>query len=119
MMDDVKMIGGAFSKSTALSVDEARELFVEVTEELIDRFNKDEKIRPYLHNYPFAFDNVDIMLHLSGKGERSPGEGYVALVYKGKGDEIVYRGYDQETQKFYPLHREPYSEAVNLANIDR
>jgi len=59
MPHDVEQISISFCCYRRATVEEARELFVTVTEKFIDKINKHEKIRPFLREYPFTFRPAD------------------------------------------------------------
>jgi len=112
MRYDVKKVILNFLSFNALTVDEARVLYVEMMEDFLYRMNQDVKIRPYLHNYPFTFENVKLRIGFEDAQRQILGDGHVALMYIGKNNELSFRGYNPETEEFYSLHREPYSEAL-------
>ncbi len=114
MMADVKMVGAYLVGFHELSVDAARELFVEINEELIARYNNNEQIRPFLHNYPFSIDNIEIHLAFEDEYRKIQSHGYVAGVFIGKNQEVYYEGYDHEKHSFYDLHSESYADAVAI-----
>ncbi len=111
MMDEVKKVNATYLSFAKLSVNEARNLYVKVMEGYLERYNGDEKIRPYLHNYPFTIENMKLMIGFEDESRRHRSEGYVALVSVVHGN-IYYCTFDSEQDKFVDLHREPYEEAV-------
>ena len=114
MMDDIKKINVIYTSFTALNVERARQLYIEVTEEYLKRINQNEKIRPYLHNYPFRFDNLDLRISFKDENNKRQSGGNVALIFKGRNHDLYYEGYDLEKDDFYSLHREPYEEALKI-----
>lgn len=117
MAYDIKTIAVHYQCFHALNVEETRKLFVQVTENYISKVNFDANIRPFLHNFPFRFDNMDIMIGFDDSKGGHCGDGSVALVFLSKRtNEIVYEGYNCETQKFYSLHREPYEVALKIVS---
>src|ERR1700728_5092837 len=53
-MDDVKEILLVYQVNIALEPKDARRLYVKTASSLLELINNDEKIRPYLHQYPFT-----------------------------------------------------------------
>ena len=113
MMDDVKKVNATYLSFAKLSVNEARNLYVEVVEGYLERYNRDEQIRPYLHNYPFNSRNIGLMITFEDEYHRRREGEDVTLMFMNEGN-IVYRGYDHNKEEFVPLHRESYEEAVRI-----
>lgn len=68
--------GGCLLKSVCISfqrnkgpipLEENRKILIHCIQTYIDAFNNNEKIRPYLFNYPFTEKNVQITIHSYGK----------------------------------------------------
>ena len=100
------------------NIDELRELTVLATEDLLKRFNSDEKIRPFLKNYPFTEKNIRIAIYLIDK----EGKG---IINKGTGKELlgsVIQSYgtlwyqiENEDKPFrQDVFEEPYRDAFNI-----
>jgi len=103
-----------FQISQPMNVPEARSLIINCEEDLLKRFNKDTKIRPYLNNYPFTEKNIEfgISTDLQDSLPSKP----IAMVFSANGS-IYYQSYDRKKRKFNDLHEETYQEALKLANI--
>ena len=54
------MMSMGFNYYKVIDIDEARRLLVYCAEEYLTAINGDEKVRPYLHNYPFTAKNIEI-----------------------------------------------------------
>ena len=63
LMDDIKELDLHFEGIKKLTVPEARILYVSLMEGLINKVNNDKKVRSYLHDYPFTYKNVKIMIN--------------------------------------------------------
>jgi len=112
LMHNVKEISLMFACYQQMSVAEARNLYVKVIEGYLQRINQNEEIRPYLDQYPFTWGNLDIKFMFQDTNKHFPKEG-VAIIIRGKANQIVYCGYDGED--FYDLHRETPEQAIKLA----
>ncbi len=82
---DVEMINIFFTARRKASVEEARILEIDLIENLLQRVNSDEKIRPYLRESPFPSHRVGMNVSFVSKEGKSPLDGSVACVCTGKG----------------------------------
>lgn len=80
MMDKVKMIALSFNYYNPVDEVKGRELLIAATDELIQCVNDDERIRPYLHNYPFGPENVEIMIFVYQKNGSVPPPGKLIVL---------------------------------------
>jgi len=119
MMDDIKKVILNFKSCDALTIDEARVLYVEMMEEFLCRVNQNEKIRPYLHNYPFEPHNFGLTIGFRNTERKITDDGHVALMFIGKNQQLRIAGYNPETEQFYSLHREPYQESLKIVQQAR
>jgi len=114
MMDDIKKVILNFKSCDALTIDEARVLYVEMMEEFLCRVNQNEKIRPYLHNYPFVVENFKMRIGFRNEERKITDDGHVALMFIGRNNDLLFEAYSNETEQFYSLHREPYQESLRI-----
>lgn len=113
MMNDVESIFLSFNLVGCRSIEEARALYVEVAEEFLALINADEKLRPFLHNYPFTIDNLELRLTLVDESHHfQPSLAYVSYIKRH--GLLYFDGYDQTKGGLYDLYQEPYSEAVKI-----
>lgn len=93
MPQDVEQISIFFDANRHATIDEARELFIAVTEKLVNKINQHEKIRPYLREFPFTLASADKIFtwcraHISISFLRDDGshytDGSVAYISQGK-----------------------------------
>ena len=98
-----------FGTYEKLDISRARQLTVELANELIKRVNDSEKLRPYLKNYPFTIENVQIAVGYNGQKPIVDGELEYSSLIKGI---IRYKDRDANTQKFHTIHQESYEEAT-------
>jgi hypothetical protein len=114
MMDEIQSVTLRFFSSKALNVDEARVLYIEMMEEFLSRINCHEKIRPHLHTFPFGVDNIKLTISFVDSQGHTTKDGYIALMYIGRNQDLLYRACNPDTEEFYSLHREPYAEACRI-----
>ena len=114
MMIDIQKINAHYLAYERLNVNEARRLFVEVIEGLLCRYNQNMQIRPYLHNYPFTIENLNITIRFEHGKLADMGEEFVALVFVGKNNQLIFRAYDSRSDKYIPLYTESYEVARDM-----
>ncbi len=115
MMDDVDHISVGFNSNIVATIDEARTLYVHGVERLLARINNDLTIRPYLHNYPFAIDNLYHM-NFQRLPVDASGAGPIVFVFCGRGH-VVFTVNDpahKDTNPLQTAHSEPYTEALRI-----
>lgn len=102
MPTDVEKIEVMFISYAHLGVAEARKLEVAAVEDLLRRINSHEKIRPYLREYPFHPDRVDILISFRTKTDDYPLDGSVALMFLAK-NKIFYRAAEMKMSASIPF----------------
>lgn len=117
-MNDIQEVSLSYISYDASSVDQARRLYVEIAEGYLRRYNENVEIRPFLHNYPFTIDNLELMIGFEDETNRHRGDGYIALMFIAR-DKLWYKGYDKEKQEFYPIHSETYAKAVEIVRNEQ
>lgn len=110
MMDNVKMVGLDFLSEEPSSLEEARILIVDVTEELLKTYNANEQIRPFLANYPLNSNNVHIMISFPIESSYRENK-KIVFVYT-KNGHIYYCDYDTEKERYTEIFQEPYEDAL-------
>ncbi len=98
--------------------EELRELVIKITEDLLRRYNDNEKIRPYLKNYPFTDRNVRIGILLTDeKGISFHNKGAdkerLCAVYQFWGS-ICYQILNEEKPYLQDVFEETYEEALSI-----
>ena len=112
-LDDVKTISLSFSaKDMNLSIDESRVLIVNAVERLIKRVNSNERIRPYLHQFPLASSGAKISFSFHTDSGERVGEKFVAYVSTDEKGWVYYSIYDHKAKELKGLHQEKYEDAI-------
>jgi hypothetical protein len=116
MCESVECVFISYSSNQKLNVAQTRELFVEIEEELIRKYNENEEIRPYLDNFPFTSNNIELSLTFFDKSYEFMSDGFVAYAVIIKG--IIYYSTDSHDSTrgnpLVDLHEEPYEEALRI-----
>ncbi len=100
-----------------VTVDEARRIYVEILDAIVERINKDKKLRPYLREYPMTYRLVDLSLSFVDEKTHYPPKEYVYYMYKY--DVLFFRGYDVVKNNFVDLHREDFSETLKILEKEK
>ncbi|WP_420421708.1 hypothetical protein [Simkania sp.] len=115
MMHDVEMLALSFNCYRSLSINESRELVINCVNEYIKSINENEDIRPYLHDYPFSAQNIQIKIFFFGDEnfQKIP-PGKINVVSTGKKRVRYYTDSDEDEYKLETLHQETYEEALRI-----
>ncbi len=110
-LNKVKMLALAFESDRKIDIEEGRKLLVNVIEIFLEEINKDEKLRPYLANYPFNAGNVEIRIFMEPMNSKD------LIIVKAKEGEFSYkiRASEFEHQTVYS---ETYDEAVEKLRLE-
>ncbi len=81
------------------TLSEARDLIVQAKTRLIEKVNMNEKIRPYLKNYPFTSEGADISLSFREKNGSRYLDDSVALAYSARDNKISYERAELQMQQ--------------------
>lgn len=113
MMHDIQMMMMAFNFYNPLPIEYIRPLLICVVEEYLYAINSNERVRPYLHNYPFTPENVEIIIQFLNRDGSflAPGEIEIA---KAKDGQLIYTITDVETQRLKDIHEESFEEALRI-----
>lgn len=83
-INGIKEIGAKFVLNQFVTQEEARQLLVEVTEKLLSTINSNEKVRPYLKEYPFPANLLKIHMNIEKKSfDEFPDVRIVSLTLEG------------------------------------
>ncbi|WP_420421710.1 hypothetical protein [Simkania sp.] len=64
MMHDVKKLFLSFNCYHPLSIDESRELVINCVNEYLKSVNENKEVRPFLHNFPFNEQNIELAIFI-------------------------------------------------------
>ena len=94
-------------------MDEARELEFKMLTLLQKRINENEKIRPFLREYPFPLERIHICLSFYDENNRPWTDGSITFLGYAR-NKIYYDAYDAEDCSFIDLKDEPIEEAIAI-----
>lgn len=113
---DFKTISLDYISKLELDVPKARKLYIQSVQDLIERFNSNREVRPFLHDYPFTYNNIDITLNFYIRDPKSGKyrDSYVSML-KGK---VFYDVHRDQKPGYDTFYEEPYEEAVRLVQME-
>ncbi|HSW87020.1 MAG TPA: hypothetical protein VLG49_05935 [Rhabdochlamydiaceae bacterium] len=92
------------------SIQEAREIVVQIIQKITDLINKDKKLRPYLDTFPFPYEKVYISLYF-----RQPDNNYYPdLAHVTSYAGIHYNSFDSRTSDLKSIYSESFEEAQKI-----
>lgn len=104
-IDNITLI---FASPEAPTIEEARNQFYNISYRMLNRINYNEALRPYLVNYPFTIDNLDLyILYSQGVPGRVSSVTMGASPMK-RPNVVYYFGYNTTTGDPETLYKEPY-----------
>jgi hypothetical protein len=101
-----------FTALNHVNVDEARELLISSCEQLLVQINANEKVKPWLADYPYTGNNLDVILSFNeDEYFKRVSPPYIASISALNG-RLFYATY--ENGKFTNVHKETYEEALKI-----
>lgn len=113
MLFEIEILSLSFRVDRYLTKEEGRLIAVDCVEEFLKNINKDERIRPYLKNYPFTPKNVSILLFMfdeKGYGACHPNIGVVDASH----EKIIYKTDERGKPGYKETYEESYQDALKL-----
>ena len=115
MMHDIQRMNMSFQFFQEVDLKEARDLVVYATKEYLEDINSNEKVRPYLHNYPFTAKNITIRIFICKPGGYDVSPGEITIAAANKGNLSYYIDYP-EKHTIKKIYKETYEEALKLVS---
>lgn len=116
-MYGVRMLSLSFYYYKEVDLETARKLIVYCVDEYLAAINSNKKIRPYLVNYPFTEQNIEIRLFICGPDRRALPIGKISNASAIDGT-LEYEAKSNEKYKSSTLHQETYQQAKKLVAGD-
>ncbi|MFA6118869.1 MAG: hypothetical protein WC688_03025 [Parachlamydiales bacterium] len=105
------MLSLSFETDKDYDIQTGRELIVYCAEEFLKNINSDEKIRPYLKNYPFVSKNIEVSVYPQNKNNLTDKLEIISFSH----GNIRYYIRD-ENKKLIIIHAETYEEALKKSS---
>ena len=114
MMSDIQEMALSFQFFHEVDLTEARELLVYATTEYLNAINGSKEVRPYLHNYPFKVENIEIMIWIKKSDGRDVASNQIAFLSTVKGILSYALPRERGVLSRKILHEETYEEALKI-----
>ncbi|SCA62459.1 hypothetical protein SCG7109_AA_00480 [Chlamydiales bacterium SCGC AG-110-M15] len=112
MKNEIKKTSFLFSYEGPMSLDEARSIFVEISQDWLEWINENEDLREYLLVYPFEPENIDIGLMHRNFSEANLDVDCIAAVSVLK-EKVYFSVYDLDDENLKDISIESYSELMS------
>jgi hypothetical protein len=114
MPNDVESISVSLNIYKKGVIEEARELIVKLTERFTEIINQNEKLRPYLREYPFAHLRAQVSLSFCDNTGMTYQDGSIAHVTNSSNDKIFYLINEPNSYRYKDAYDEPYAKALEI-----
>ena len=113
MMRQIHNLAISFQCYDHLTIEQSRELLIYCSETYLSEINSNEKIKPYLQNYPFQARDIEIRIFIHESAEHPLPAGDISIA------KIIQGNLDYEINHPQPpylktIHKEPYKEALKI-----
>lgn len=113
LMDDVSMVVLHYNSIQNHSIVSSRQLIVACMEKLKNKINADAKLRPFLHEYPFPSNRLELSIGFINKNGDFFADDSVAYVHTCNG-KIFYSKYEPVKDRLENIWKEDYAEALRI-----
>lgn len=113
MPHDIEEFKVGFEINRRATIEEARMFEVQATERFLKIINENEKIRPFLREFPFKANRVAVSISFNKKDNNPYTDGSVSYMSLIKG-KIYYSAQEPKNEKLYDIFEEPYEEALKI-----
>jgi hypothetical protein len=111
MIHQIKELGLTFQYNQPVDLQQARRMLVRAENIFLNEINSNEKIRPYLIQYPFDSKNVEVMILLQKSDGSKVDQGELTLIVC-RGGVLKYEIHNADTHLLSTIHEETFEEAV-------
>lgn len=118
MLNQIEMLALSFDYYQKIDIQEGRKLLLRCVDTFLESVNIDEPIRPYLADYPFAPENLQIRIFVHDQNYKNFGPGSLSVISIVDGV-LEYDIRDPETDRLKTIYSETYEEAVQKIVAER
>lgn len=105
--EKISLVAFSFTSHAKCDVEASKELLLLSVNSLLEKINASEKLRPFLCQYPFSKENVQISISFYDKKNNYYPEEFISLVMNTK-NKIFYDTFDHEIYNYKTLKQEPF-----------
>ena len=116
MMSNIQRMAISFQYFHEVDLDQARRLLVCVANEYLNAINSCKEVRPYLHNYPFREENIQIRIWIKKPNRDDVLFNEIEYIFFVNGMLKYYLPNDEKTRAEREIHRETYEEALKIVD---
>lgn len=116
MMHQIEMLALCFDYRNLVDVQKGRQLVVTALNAFLSAINEDERIRPYLSNYPFEPKNIQIYIYLKNPDGKSVALGNFCVISSIEGL-LEFDVRDRSTNRLKTIYKETFEEAVEQTKL--
>lgn len=115
LMHDIEGVNQDFNVVLKPDLAEARRLMVYCIEKLQTAINEDKKLRPYLREYPFSKNRIELSIGFINSRSCYEPDSSVDYAFALNG-RIFYSKWSTITNHFERVHEETYEEALKIVS---
>ena len=111
---NVENINIKFISKKQVDIEQARNFLITCSEELLERINTSDKIRPYLDHYPFTKKGIQLdICYFDQKGTWNNPR-FIAQATASNGY-VYYAVFDHKKRELKTIYKESYQDALKIA----
>jgi hypothetical protein len=118
LFERVNRLGLSFDIVGPLSKGRLREILIDCAEEFLSDVNADLKIRPYLKNYPFTQNEIEIRLFIQDKNGYDVFDPNISVASARDGY-LYYHIAEDKIAPYKSTEEEPYEEALKIVRGEK
>ena len=110
--EDIEQIMVSLHIQKYVDVKEARTIYVDIIESIVNQLNQNKELRPYLRDYPTTDAPLQLRISFVDKRTHYPPKEYVYYLRKNNVDALIFDNY--ENNKLETIHEEPFKESLQI-----
>ena len=117
MMYEIEKLGLAFQCYKPLTIEEGREYLIKSTEIFLDIINSDERIRPYLCNFPFTAKNIWISISIKNPDRSDMRTGQLVILTSSDGILTYDVNNPFKSKRLLTVYEESFTDALKRIEV--
>ena len=112
-------VGACFEIRRILTKEEIRTIIVDCIQEFANAININEKLKPYLKDYPFTEKNIDIMLVIYNRKRQEVYHPFISGAFTARGSIFYHTEIPENKYDYKEEWEEPFEEAIKLVQLEK